>query len=195
MSLMPEFELGIWNAWIFVVSFLLVLTGWEVLNRLRGQKGSSRPNKPPFDENEKRLYGISQLIFWAYVVYSFFLPLKLGTAWFYVGLLVYLFGLIFTIDAGTNLDNTPMDKPATEGLFRISRNPVYLGTFLMFIGIGIACASWLFLLLIAVFIVLYDILIAPEERWCLEKYGTAYREYLNRTPKWIGIPKSEKKNI
>ena len=195
MSLMPEFELGIWNAWIFVVSFLLVLTGWEVLNRLRGQKGSSRPNKPPFDENEKRLYGISQLIFWAYVVYSFFLPLKLGTAWFYVGLLVYLFGLIFTIDAGTNLDNTPMDKPATEGLFRISRNPVYLGTFLIFIGIGIACASWLFLLLIAVFMVLYDILIAPEERWCLEKYGTAYQEYVNRTPKWIGIPKSEKKKV
>jgi protein-S-isoprenylcysteine O-methyltransferase Ste14 len=195
MSLMPEFELGLWNAWIFVVSFLLVLTGWEVLNRLRGQKGSSRPNKPPFDENEKRLYGISQLIFWASVIYSFFLPLKLGTVWFYVGLLVYLFGLLFTIVAGTNLDNTPMDKPATEGLFRISRNPVYLGTFLMFIGIGIACASWLFLLLMAVFIVLYDILIAPEERWCLEKYGTAYREYMNRTPKWIGIPQSEKKNV
>jgi protein-S-isoprenylcysteine O-methyltransferase Ste14 len=192
---MPEFELGLWNAWIFVVSFLLVLTGWEILNRLGGQKGSSRPNKPPFDESENRLYGISQLIFWASVIYSFFLPLKLGTAWFYVGLLVYLFGLIFTIVAGTNLDNTPMDKPATEGLFRISRNPVYLGTFLMFIGIGIACASWLFLLLIAVFIVLYDILIAPEERWGLDKYGTVYREYLNRTPKWIGIPKSEKKNV
>jgi len=102
--------------------------------------------------------------------------------------------MFFTIVAGTSLDNTPINRPATEGLYRISRNPIYFGTFLMFIGIGIACASWLFLLLIIVFIALYDILIAPEERWCLEKYGDTYREYMNRTPKWIGSPKSEKKD-
>ena len=192
MSLMPDFELGLWNAWILVLSFLLLLIFWETLNRLRGKGGSSRPDKPPFTENEKTLYGFSQLIFWACVIYSFFLPLKLGTALFYAGIPVYLFGMIITIVAGTSLDKTPRDRPATEGLYRLSRNPLYLGTFLIFIGIGIACASWLFLLLMAVFIVLYDILIAPEERWCLEQYGDAYREYLYRTPKWIGIPKSEK---
>ena len=194
MSLMPDCELGLWNAWILVLSFLLLFPVWEILNHLGGQKGSSRPNKPPFNEKETRLYGTSQLIFWASVIYSVFLPLKLGTVWFYAGFLVYLLGIIFTVIAGTSLDNTPMDEPATEGLYRISRNPIYLGTFLIFIGIGIACASWLFLLLIAVFVVLYDILIAPEERWCLEKYGDAYREYLNRTPRWIGIPKSQQKD-
>ena len=194
MSLIPEFKLGLWNAWIFVLSFLLMFIVWEVLNRLRGQKVSSRPDKPPFNESEKNLYGISQLIFLASVIYSVFLPLKLNTAWFYLGLLVYLFGMIFTIIAGTHLDTTPIDRPATKGLYRISRNPLYLGTFLIFIGIGIAGASWLYLLLIAVFIVLYDILIAPKERWCLEKYGDSYREYMNRTPRWIGIPKSRNLN-
>ena len=192
MSVVPEFELGLWNAWIFVLSFLLLFTVWEILNRVRGRKGSSRPDKPPFSENEKKLYGISQLLFLASVIYSFFLPLKLGTAWFYTGLLVYLSGMILTIVAGTSLDNTPINRPATEGIYRISRNPIYLGTFLIFIGIGIACVSWLFLLLIAGFIILYDNLIASEECWCLEKYGTAYKEYMNRTPKWIGIPKSKK---
>jgi len=191
MSLVPEFELGLWNAWILVLSFLLLFTVWEILNHLRGQKGSNRPNKPPFNEKEERLYGISQLIFWASVIYSVFLSLKLDTVWFCAGLLVYLLGIIFTVIAGTSLDNTPMDRPATEGLYRISRNPIYLGTFLIFVGIGVACASWLFLLLIAIFIVLQDRLIAPEERWCLEKYGDAYREYMNRTPKWIGISKSK----
>ena len=189
MSLIPDFELGLWNAWIFVLSFLLLFIVGGILDRLRGQKGPSRPDKPPFNEKEERLYGISQLIFWASVIYSVFLPLKLGTVWFYAGLSIYLFGMIFAIIAGTSLDATPLDKPATKGLYRISRNPIYLGTSFIFIGIGIACASWLFLLLIGVFIVLYDILIPPEERWCLEKYGDAYREYMNRTPKWIGIPK------
>jgi protein-S-isoprenylcysteine O-methyltransferase Ste14 len=102
--------------------------------------------------------------------------------------------MVVTLLAGTSLDSTPTDRPATRGLYRISRNPLYLGCFLIYIGTGIACASWLFLLLTAIWIVLYDILIAPEERWCLEKYGEAYREYMDRTPKWIGIPKSEKKD-
>ncbi len=63
---------------------------------------------------------------------------------------------------------------------------------LAFIGIGIASASWLCLLLGAINTLLQHILIGAEERWCLEKYGDAYREYMNRTPRWFGIPKSEK---
>jgi len=29
-----------------------------------------------------------------------------------------------------------------------------------------------------------------EERYCLEKYGDAYRKYMKRTPRWLGLPKS-----
>ena len=31
-----------------------------------------------------------------------------------------------------------------------------------------------------------------EEAQCLGHYGAAYREYMDRTPRWIGIPKSDK---
>jgi len=192
MSLIPEFELGLWNAWILILSYGLMYIVLGGLVRLMGLKGASRPITPPLNEKEKKLDYLSAIAFLASAIYSFFLPLKLGTAWLYIGLFVYLFGMIFTIVAGINLINTPLDRPATKGLYRISRNPIYLGTFLIFIGVGIACASWLFLLLIAVFIILQNILIDAEERWCLEKYGDSYREYMDRTPKWIGIPKSEK---
>jgi len=192
MSLIPAFELGLWNAWVFVLSFLLLFIVFSVLDRLRGHVGSRRPDKPPFNEKEEKLYGFSQLAIWASNFYSIFLPLKLNTPWFYAGLFIYLFGMIFTSIAGISLDATPLDRPATKGLYRFSRNPVYLGCFLIYIGIGIVCASWLFLLVTTIWMVLYDILTAPEERWCLEKYGDAYREYMNRTPKWIGVPKTEK---
>jgi len=191
MSFIPEFELGLWNAWILILSFLLSFIVFGALDRLREQKGLSRPSTP-LNEKENKLNVISLLIILASAIYSFFLPLKLGTAWLYLGLLVFLFGMIFNFVAATNLMNTPLDRPATKGLYRISRNPIYLGAFLEFIGIGIACASWLFLLLIAILIILQHIVVGAEERWCLEKYGDAYREYMNRTPKWIGIPKSEK---
>ena len=193
MSLVPEFELGLWNAWIFLLPYLLMYIVLGGLVRLMKLKGASRPITPPLNKKEKKLDRISGLIFVAFIIYSFFLPLKLGTAWLYLGLFVYLFGMIFTVVAGINLVNTPLDRPATKGLYRISRNPIYLGTNLIFTGIGIACASWLVLLLLAVGIVMQDILIGAEERWCLEKYGDDYREYMDKTPKWIGIPKTEKK--
>ncbi len=128
------------------------------------------------------------------LIYCVFLPLELGTAWFCAGLFIYLLGMIFTVMAIINSETTSVDKPVTKWVYRVSRNPQFLGVFLAFIGIGVACASWFFLLLTTIMIILYDITVVSEERWCLEKYGDAYREYMNRTPRWIGIPKSEKRD-
>jgi protein-S-isoprenylcysteine O-methyltransferase Ste14 len=33
-----------------------------------------------------------------------------------------------------------------------------------------------------------------EETFTLGHYGAVYREYMNKTPRWIGIPKSEKRD-
>jgi len=199
MSLVPEFELGLWNAWILVLSFFLICLG---LSRLiirvfftsnKKPAGSSRPHKPSFNEQEQKLFYISMVITFASYIYSIFLPPKLGTAWFYAGLFVYLVGVIFGTVAEINFATTPLDKPVTKGVYRISRNPMYFSMFLMFISIGIACISWIYLLLALAYIILDDILVIAEERWCLGKYGDAYKEYMDRIPRWIGIPKSEKK--
>jgi len=32
------------------------------------------------------------------------------------------------------------------------------------------------------------VFVVPEEQACLNKYGDAYREYMNRTPRWLGMP-------
>jgi len=56
--------------------------------------------------------------------------------------------------------------------------------------VSVASASWIFLLLSVVIIVLQTSQAIAEERGCLETYGDEYQEYLNRTPRWIGIPKS-----
>ncbi|UCH36923.1 MAG: isoprenylcysteine carboxylmethyltransferase family protein [Candidatus Bathyarchaeota archaeon] len=188
MSLVPEFELGVWNAWILILSYLLSFLVRYIFYRRKGQDVFSRPSTPPLNEKEKKSHKILQLFSLASGIYSFFLPLKLGTVWFYIGLFVYLLGMIINIIAGTTFMNTPMDRPATEGLYRISRNPIYLSTFLIDIGIGNAGASWIYLLYVMIEIILQNITVGAEERWCLEKYGDSYREYLKRTPRWLGIP-------
>jgi protein-S-isoprenylcysteine O-methyltransferase Ste14 len=91
-----------------------------------------------------------------------------------------------------NIADIPLGKPWTTGLYRYSRHPMVLSSFFVLIGTGIAAASWLFLLLSIVFIVLTNIYVADEEQFCLEKYGTSYHEYISRTPRWLGKPKSGK---
>jgi len=61
--------------------------------------------------------------------------------------------------------------------------------FLMNVSIGIACASWVFLLYTIIDMILGNISVRAEERYLLKKYGDAYREYMNRTPRWIGVLK------
>jgi len=124
------------------------------------------------------------------MVYSVFLPIKLGTLWFYAGLTVWLLSLVMGLTSFVSFGTTPLDRLVTKGTYRISRNPICLSGFLSNVGIGIACASWVFLLYAVVDIILMRISIGTEERFLLEKYGAAYREYLDSTPKWIGIPKS-----
>lgn len=188
MSLIPEFELGLWNAWIFIIPIFII--PHLIINKYKA-RGSAEEERF-YTKKEKKFTSILMVTIFASVIYSVFLPLKLGTAWFYVGLCIYLLGMIFLTMATLNFATTPLDKPVTKGVYRISRHPMDFGGFLIYISTGIACTSWIFLLLAIVFIILMNTLVIPEERWCLEKYGNAYQEYMDRTPKWIGIPKSEK---
>jgi len=191
MSLLPAFELGLWNAWIlmllslFVPPLLMWLLYRDVWKSVAKKAGSSAPT-------HKRLGYAITIVFYILVVYSIFLPLRLGTAWFHVGLCIFLAGVMFDVMAMMSFAKTPLDEPVTRGTYRVSRNPIYLGQFLVCIGIGTACLSWIFLLYGAIFLITTNFYVSAEERFCLEKYGDAYREYMDSTPRWLGIPRSRK---
>lgn len=142
---------------------------------------------------ENKILIFSKVILFSLFIYSIFLPLQLGTIWFSIGLPIYLLGLILQTIAWVNVATNPVDEPVTKGLYRYSRHPMYVTLPLIVIGTGIASASWLFLLLSIVVIITHFYNAIREERVCLEAYGNAYRKYMNRTPRSIGIPKLEKK--
>lgn len=33
--------------------------------------------------------------------------------------------------------------------------------------------------------------ISQEESHCLKKYGKSYQDYIDKTPRWIGLPKNK----
>jgi len=189
VSLIPAFELGLWNAWILVIPILIISFSDM---RATAARESGKAGDFQLTRKENRLtYAVflPMVVSW---VYAFFLPLQLGTVWLYSGLVICLFGMIFTSVAILNFATSPKDKVITKGLYRFTRNPTYIGMILMQIGLGIACSSWLYLVLTVALMILLNANLSAEERYCLYRFGDDYRKYKNITPRWVGIPKSEK---
>ena len=192
MSLIPTFEIGIWNAWIPMLYLPLHPLIMLLVDKLVGTGGmNEKMFAPAYTKSEKRIFNFMMLFLLLMIIYSIFLPLKLGTSWFWAGLPIYILGFIVFLIAIVNISTTPIGEIFNRGMYRYSRHPMRLGMLIMNIGIGVASASWLFLLIAIAMVFIPDT--AIEEKYCLEKYGDAYRKYMNRTPIWIGVPKSEAK--
>jgi protein-S-isoprenylcysteine O-methyltransferase Ste14 len=188
MTLIPVFKIGIWNAWIFVIIFLIPTFVLPFLNNLVHKK-LSNPTDMKVSASEKVVGYIATIIIYMVFIYAIFLPFKLGTAWFYAGLFIFLLAMISLISACISFFKTSIDEPVTRGIYRYSRHPFYLSNILVSIGIGIATASWIILLVSMVFLILANIVAIYEEYRCIERYGKTYKKYLNTVPRWIGIPR------
>lgn len=190
MSLIPAFEIGVLNAWIFMLYFPLHPLIMIAINKLVGGGDiNKKMTDVPYTGAEKKMFNAMVTLILLACIYAIFLPLKLGTLWFYIGLPVYLIGFIMFIWAIVNIAKTPEGKPFTKGTYRYSRHPMTFWGNIMHLGVSIASASWVFLLFSVVVAILLHYLVIVEERGCLDYYGDAYREYMKRTPRWIGIPK------
>lgn len=190
MSWIPEFEIGLWNAWIFmiwqmIIPILLVFIVKEktVLKKL----SDSVPMK--FEKTSNILSMI--LLIMAFII-SIILPLKLKIIWFYIGLLIFLFGLIIDLSTLYTFSKAKPEGPFTTGPYRYSRHPVYFGFFLMYISISLMTLSWIFLIITIIFGIHFIIVAPAEERYCLQKYGREYKDYMKKTPRYIGLSKSKR---
>jgi protein-S-isoprenylcysteine O-methyltransferase Ste14 len=74
----------------------------------------------------------------------------------------------------------------TNGVYRITRNPMYVGLMLILLGWAAFLASPVSLGGVVAFIAYIDrFQIMPEERILLEKFGDEYRKYLSSPRRWI----------
>ena len=81
-------------------------------------------------------------------------------------------------------------KPSTvlinEGPFRFSRNPIYVGFAITYVGLAVAMDSWVALLLLLPCIAVVDrFVIAREERYLSAKFGAAYDAYRQKVRRWL----------
>lgn len=123
----------------------------------------------------------------------FAIPEAAGVPWIVAGFLIVT-GLALFAAGVRNFSRAetplPTNQPArvlvTTGIYRWTRNPIYLGLFLVYGGIGVATQSpWVLLLLLPIAITVRYGVVAREEAYLERRFGDAYREYKARVRRWL----------
>lgn len=75
---------------------------------------------------------------------------------------------------------------ATDGLFRFSRNPIYVSDTLIYVGLSLALNAWWALALTPVSVWVMQVgVIAREEEYLERKFGDDYLRYRRQVRRWL----------
>lgn len=114
----------------------------------------------------------------------------------WIALIIVGLGILFPVIAALNFrrvattvhPNHPdqTSQLVTTGVYRITRNPMYLGFALMLLAWGLYLGNMAALFGLPVFMFyMNQFQIKPEERVLKQKFGQQYKAYLNRTHRWL----------
>ena len=186
MSILPSMRLGLANQWILLLLYAAVL----MLSVMRLSKDKRQwlfeDPKEPLRGPRKLLLRIGQVLAIVIIVVMGLTPLFAVPVWLSaIGLATYVAGTAMVVVAIYYFGRAPDSQPVVQGPYRFSRNPQWVGLFLVFLGLAISGGSWL--LLVAVFVLgaIYHIQIIEEERACRAKYGRSYEEYVQKVPRYL----------
>lgn len=114
--------------------------------------------------------------------------------WRWLGIIVLLLGVALLafgrrtmVKAGTNVNPTlPTNAIVESGPFRFTRNPLYVGLTLIYIGLSLLLNTWWSLfLLVPVWLVMHFKVVRREEAYLEDKFGEAYLNYRRRVRRYL----------
>ena len=80
----------------------------------------------------------------------------------------------------------PVRVLVTDGVFRWTRTPIYLGMWIALGGIALAFATdWLLILVAPASVIVNFAAVRPEEAYLAQKFGGLYRSYERRVPRYF----------
>jgi protein-S-isoprenylcysteine O-methyltransferase Ste14 len=88
---------------------------------------------------------------------------------------------------GTNVNPLrPTTALVTDGVFRYTRNPLYVGVSIGLCGVALVFAlDWVLVLIAPACVLLHFAVVRREERYLEQKFGDAYRAYVARVPRYL----------
>jgi len=139
------------------------------------------------------LYGAALIIasalhwFWPLPIFRASVVRWLGIAVVALGLALVLQVFRTMRAAGTNVDpRRPTTAIVTTGLFRFSRNPIYVGLTLMYLGLTLAFNTWWGLVLLGpLLLTMHRGVILREERYLEQTFSEPYRQYCSMVRRYL----------
>ena len=171
------------NGWILPSVFLLVFGG--LLVRCSREVVAKLYDRTGWRRHQRVVSALSKLTALACFVLFIGTPLKIGQGVFIVGSALWVVGSILALVALVSYNRTPAGQMVNQGLYRVSRNPQWLGMAAMLLGVCIAIGSWTAVVLWLVSAIGYHFRILGEETACAAQYGADYRDYRNRVPRYV----------
>lgn len=127
----------------------------------------------------------------AHPAYGWPLPFRhaIAAAFIVAGIVVAILGVLSFRRAGTTVDPTrPQAASALvdSGIYRFSRNPMYLGFLLALLGWAVYLSNLLAFVLVTAFVVYMNrFQIRPEERALTARFGEPFLAYMKAVRRWI----------
>jgi protein-S-isoprenylcysteine O-methyltransferase Ste14 len=89
--------------------------------------------------------------------------------------------------AGTPVpSNQPVRVLVTTGIHGWSRNPIYLGMLIIYLGVGVLLrGAWILLMFLPLAAILRYVVIDKEEAYLERCFGEAYRDYRAKVRRWM----------
>lgn len=112
----------------------------------------------------------------------------------YAGIALIIIGILITLRVRKGFEKIDTEihtfkiprKLVTNGLFKFSRNPIYIGFTISLIGVWILLGTALPIIGVLIFIVVTNNYYIPYEEQVMEKvFGNEYREYKSKVRRWI----------
>ncbi len=110
-----------------------------------------------------------------------------GTGLMAAGIALGAAGAVTVLRRGTTVvPDRAVTALVTSGPYRFSRNPMYTGLTVGYVGAALRARSWWPLLVLpAIVAAVRAWVIGPEEQYLAERFGTAYTEYSSRVRRWL----------
>ncbi len=185
MTALPPLQFAVSNAWLLLaaygIGFLLALRPFSKGDR---ERLFADPKKPLRGIKRVMLH-FGQLVAFAFIALMVFVPITHSRGLLTLGLAIYVLGHFTVVVSLRYFRLANEGRPAADGPYRVSRNPQWVGLFLVLMGTAILSSAWLPIAMVLLVGCIYHIQILEEERACAALYGEEYHTYRRQVPRYL----------
>lgn len=186
MRILPTLSFGLANQWLLLAVYFVCFLYFVLRLPKDKREWLFADPKHTIHGLKKLTLRIGQLLAFAFIVLVCLTPLpNRPSVPAVVGLILYAIGTFLVLLSIHFFGQAPDDQPVFDGPYRFSRNPQWVGLFLVLLGLAISAKSWLLVMIVLVIGLTYHIQIRAEEELCRTQYGETYERYLQTVPRYL----------